>query len=110
MWEPEHTQALEAEVGSLAPEVHSEVPGWVRLEKHPGGRMPGRPALARQLRPHQTSAAPTQILPCLRQATVAGLEISGLSEGSHAGVSVGWSVCRVARLGLPSLLCLGSSQ
>jgi hypothetical protein len=31
-------QALEAEVGSLAPEVHAEVPGWARLEKHPGGR------------------------------------------------------------------------
>lgn len=66
MWEPEHTQALEAEVvGSLAPEVHSEVPGWARLEKHPAGRMLGRPALAGQARPHQTSAAPTQVLPCL---------------------------------------------
>lgn len=59
MWEPEHMQALEAEVGSLAPEVHSEVPGWARLEKHPGGRMLSRPALAGQALPHQTSAAPT---------------------------------------------------
>lgn len=53
-WEPEHTQASEAEVGSLDAEEHSEVPGWARLEKHPGGRMLGRPALAGQARPHQT--------------------------------------------------------
>lgn len=53
MWAPE---GMEAEVGSPAPEVRSEVPGWARLEKHPGGRMLGRPALAGQARPHHTSA------------------------------------------------------
>lgn len=85
MWEPEHMQALEAEVGSLAPEVHSEVPGWARLEKHPGGRMLSRPALAGQALPHQTSAAPTDSA-LSGSGTVASLEISGLSEGSQSGV------------------------
>lgn len=50
--------------------------------------MLGRPALAGQARPHQTSAAPTQILPCLGQTTVASLEISGLSEESQAGLQL----------------------
>lgn len=36
MWETEHMQAWEAGVGSLASEVHSQVPGWARLEKQPG--------------------------------------------------------------------------
>lgn len=80
-------QALEAEVGSLAPEVHAEVPGWARLEKHPGGRKDAgqaRPGWAGP--PTLDLSSPYTDSALSGSGNSAGLKISGLSE---AGVAVG---------------------